>query len=94
MMLHRYGLDEVVCREIHLEKNAIDMQDWEDMVQRILHLAKTVTIAIVGNYVAVHDASLSVMEALFAGGYAYDAKAETALCDSDETTADMLDATL
>ena len=94
LMLHRYGLDEVVCRELHLEKNAIDMKDWEDMVQRILHLSKTVTIAIVGKYVALHDAYLSVREALFHGGYANDAKVEIAWIDSEEITPDNVEETL
>ena len=67
------------------------MKDWEDMVQRILHLSKTVTIAIVGKYVALHDAYLSVREALFHGGYANDAKVEIAWIDGEEITPDNVE---
>ena len=86
LMLHRHGLDQVACRELRLEDHPIDMGEWERMVERILHRSKTTTIAIVGKYVALHDAYLSVREALYHGGYANDANVEILWVDSEKLT--------
>lgn len=86
LMLHKHGLDQVVCRELHLEDRSIDMTEWEKMVERILHRSRTVKIAIVGKYVALHDAYLSVREALYHGGYVNDANVEILWIDSEELT--------
>ncbi len=86
LMLHKYGLDNVVCRELHIDAPEPEMKDWEAMVRGIETRSKTVTIAIVGKYVALHDAYLSVREALYHGGYANDSHVEIAWIDSEKIT--------
>ena len=86
LMMHKYGLDDVVCRELGLENPTPKMEEWEKMVDTIKGLKKTTKIAIVGKYVALHDAYLSVREALYHGGYANDAHVEIEWVDSEEIT--------
>lgn len=88
LMLHNYGLDDVACRALGLDQKAPDMKEWEDMVERIRNRSKTTKIAIVGKYVALHDAYISVREALYHGGYANDAKVDVLWIDSEEITKD------
>jgi CTP synthase len=64
MMLRDQGLDEYVVNHLKLKTNPLDMTEWEDMVHRVKQLKKTTEIAIVGKYVALHDAYLSIVEAL------------------------------
>ncbi len=64
LMLHREGLDTAACRILHLEEREVDLTEWEKMVERIHSADKKVTIAMVGKYMELHDAYLSVMEAL------------------------------
>lgn len=87
-MMHKYGLDDVVCRELGLENPTPKIEEWEKMVDTIKGLKKTTKIAIVGKYVALHDAYLSVREALYHGGYANDAHVEIEWVDSEEITKD------
>lgn len=86
LMLHAYGLDSVVCRRLQLKDVPLDLSDWKEMVDTIHHLKKTTKVAIVGKYVALHDAYLSVREALLHGGYANDAHVEIAWIDSEQIT--------
>lgn len=86
LMLHQNGLDTVVCRHLGLTNEISDLSGWEDMVKHIKSLSKTSKIAIVGKYVALHDAYLSVREALLHGGYANDAHVEVSWIDSEEIT--------
>lgn len=83
LMLHRYGLDQVVCRGLGLGGEMTGLAEWEEMVSRIHHLSGSVTIAIVGKYVGLHDSYLSVREALYHGGYENDAKVEVLWIDSE-----------
>ncbi len=64
LMLHSEGLDNAACRILHLEDRKPDLTEWENMVERIHSADKKVTIAMVGKYMELHDAYLSVMEAL------------------------------
>ena len=88
LMLHQYGLDDVVCRELGLENPKPAIEEWEAMVDNIHHLRDTTRIAIVGKYVALHDAYLSVREALYHGGYANGAAVDIEWVDSEEITKD------
>ncbi|MFA5450175.1 MAG: CTP synthase, partial [Clostridia bacterium] len=69
VMLHRNGLDKVVCRGLRLKTPEPDMTAWEEMLGRIERRDKKVKIALVGKYVKLHDAYLSVAEALRHAGY-------------------------
>ncbi|MBP1744235.1 MAG: synthetase [Firmicutes bacterium] len=76
LMLHEEGLDSLVCEKLKLECGYVDNSKWEDMVRRMKNLNKHVKIALVGKYVELHDAYLSVVEALSHGGLANDAEVE------------------
>ena len=68
LMLHDAGLDTVVCRELHLDAPDPDLSSWETMVQEMAAPEGEVTIGIVGKYVDLPDAYLSVVEALHHAG--------------------------
>lgn len=74
MMLSENGLDKVVLRGLKLENKRCDMKEWSDMVASVYASNETVSIAIVGKYVQLHDAYLSVMESLYHSGYAQSKK--------------------
>lgn len=76
LMLHEEGLDSLVCEKLRLGCGEVDNAKWEDMVYRMKNLRKHVRIALVGKYVELHDAYLSVVEALSHGGLANDADVE------------------
>lgn len=93
LMAHE-GLDTVVCRRLGFETQAPDLSDWEAMVNRTLNAHRKVKIALVGKYIQLHDAYLSVVEALNHGGTENDAVVEIKWVDSekltDETAANVL----
>jgi CTP synthase len=76
LMLHEEGLDTLVCEKLKLECGGADNCKWEDMVYRMKNLKKHVKIALVGKYVELHDAYISVVEALSHGGLANDTDVE------------------
>lgn len=86
LMLEKSNFSEVVCRELGINAPAPDLSEWEEMVDRIKNLHKTVKIALVGKYVALHDAYLSVAEALRHAGYLLGAKVEILWTDSETVT--------
>ena len=86
LMLEQHGLSGIVCRELGLQTKEPDLREWEDLVHRIKHLDKKVTIGLVGKYIRLHDAYLSVAEALHHAGYAYSAEVEIRWIDSEEIT--------
>ena len=69
VMLEKYHFSDVVCRRLNIQTEKIDMSEWESMLSRIRSRNKNVTIAICGKYVQLHDAYLSVAEALSHAGY-------------------------
>jgi CTP synthase len=68
LMLHNEGLDTLVCEKLGLNCQQIDNSQWEQMVNRLKNLSGSVNIALVGKYVELHDAYISVVEALNHGG--------------------------
>lgn len=68
LMLRDQGLDKIVMNHLQLEHKPLDMTEWEDLVRRVKSLQETVEIAIVGKYVALHDAYLSIVESLSHAG--------------------------
>ncbi len=86
IMLEKQNLSSIVCRELNLDPGQIDLTEWNAMLERI-HLAQTdVTVALVGKYVALHDAYLSVVEALKHGGYATGAHVHIKWVESENVT--------
>ena len=72
LMLHKEGLDSLVCKKLSLNCDDINNAEWEAMVDNAKNLKNNVTIGLVGKYVELHDAYISVVEALNHGGYAND----------------------
>ena len=83
-VLHREGLDAYVVRRLNLPFRDVDWTLWDDLLQRVHHPNEEVTVALVGKYVDLPDAYLSVAEALRAGGFAHEAKVNIAWIPSDE----------
>jgi CTP synthase len=83
-VLHAEGLDAYVVRRLNLPFRDVDWTDWDRLLQRVHHPAKEVTVALVGKYVDLPDAYLSVSEALRAGGFANDAKVTIRWVTSDD----------
>ncbi len=73
-VLHREGLDAYVIRRLGLNFRDVDWTKWDDLLRRVHRPAHRVEVALVGKYVDLPDAYLSVTEALRAGGFARDAK--------------------
>jgi len=76
LMLHKEGLDTLVCKKLNLDCNEIDNNAWISMVEKLKNLTGNVKIALVGKYVELHDAYISVVEALSHGGLYNDSKVE------------------
>ena len=83
-VLHREGLDAYVVRKLDLPFRDVDWREWDDLLRRVHHPEEEVRIALVGKYVDLPDAYLSVVEALRAGGFAHHAKVEIEWIASDE----------
>ena len=64
LMLANQGLDSVVCRELGLNTREPELAEWREMVEKIKRRGEPVRIALVGKYIQLHDAYLSVTEAL------------------------------
>jgi CTP synthase len=82
-VLHREGLDACVIRRLGLPFRDVDWTKWDDLLRRVHRPAHRVEVALVGKYVDLPDAYLSVTEALRAGGFARDAKVEIRWVASD-----------
>ena len=83
LMLENSNFSSVVCRELGLETKEPDLTEWTNLIERIKNRSKTVTIALVGKYVRLHDAYLSVAEALRHAGYEYGARINVKWVDSE-----------
>ena len=82
-VLHSEGLDAYVVRRLDLRFRDVDWTQWNDLLTRVHHPKEEVTIALVGKYIDLPDAYLSVCEALRAGGFANHAKAVIRWVPSD-----------
>jgi CTP synthase len=83
-VLHSEGLDAYVVRRLGLPFRDVDWRDWDNLLQRVHSPSREVTIALVGKYIDLPDAYLSVTEALRAGGFANDAKVVIRWVPSDD----------
>ena len=86
LMLERNHFSDIVCRELSLNTPACDLTEWKNMLKRIDERNKKVKIAIVGKYVQLHDAYLSVAEALYHGGFENSAAIDIKWVDSELVT--------
>ena len=76
LVLHEEGLDAEVCRILCLDDHPVDLTEWETLVARVEAATRPVRVGIVGKYVSLPDAYLSVVEALRHGGFHHGAKVE------------------
>jgi CTP synthase len=83
-VLHGEGLDAYVVRRLNLPFRDVEWTEWDDLLRRVHHPAEEVTVALVGKYVDLPDAYLSVAEALRSGGFAHEAKVNLRWVPSDE----------
>ena len=83
-VLHREGLDAYVVRRLDLPFRDVDWTVWDDLLRRVHHPKEEVTVGLVGKYIDLPDAYLSVGEALRAGGFAHEAKVHIRWIPSDE----------
>ncbi len=94
IMLEKSHFSDIVCRELALNPPEPDMSEWLHMVDKIRGRRRSVRIALVGKYVKLHDAYLSVMEALAHAGYDHSAKVDISWVDSEALNEENLEAQL
>ncbi len=91
LMLEAERFSDIVCRELQIEAPKPDLREWTVLVKRIKNLERTVRIGIVGKYVQLHDAYLSVSEALRHAGYALNSAVNIEWIDSETISAENRD---
>ena len=94
IMLEKSNFSSIVCRELGISAPEIDLSDWNNMLERIHSRKKKVTIGLVGKYVQLHDAYLSVAEALRHAGYAHGAHVTIKWVDSETVNEQNVEETL
>ena len=93
-MLEQSGFSSIVCRELKMNVSEPDLSEWTEMVRRIQHRKYHVDIGLVGKYVGLHDAYLSVAEALRHAGFYHNTYINIHWIDSEEITESNADAML
>lgn len=91
LMLEQSEFSNMVCRELKLETKEPDLKEWEQLVDNIHHRTNTVNIGLVGKYVKLHDAYLSVVEAMNHAGYQLNTYVNVKWIDSETITRETVD---
>ena len=86
LMLEKSHFSDVICRELGIDAPEPDLAEWKEMVRRIKDRPYTVQIGLVGKYVGLHDAYLSVAEALRHAGYHHNTHVKIHWIDSEQLT--------
>jgi len=86
LLLEKEGLADIVCSHLGLDGLTLDLSEWTKMVETLRNPKESVRIALVGKYVELHDAYLSVAEALKHGGIPSSAQVKIKWIDSEELT--------
>ncbi|MHB8458120.1 MAG: CTP synthase, partial [Acidimicrobiales bacterium] len=88
LVLHEEGLDEIVCRLFRLDgpEHEIDLSGWEQLLDRVNSTRNVVRIGVIGKYVNLPDAYLSVVEALRHAGFGHGTKVEVVWIQAEEVT--------
>ncbi len=94
LMLQEQNLDRIVVNHLGLPKGEPDMEEWKAIVNKIKCLSHRTRIAIVGKYVSLHDAYLSVVESLTHAGIANDTEVEIVWINSEDLTSENVDSYL
>ncbi len=88
LAMEKEHLAEVACKCLQLDCPEPDLKEWTDMIERAKNPKKTIKVALVGKYITLHDAYISVVEALKHGGIANDADVQIKWVDSETLTPD------
>ena len=92
--MEKENLAKIACECLNLDCPEPDLSDWKSMVNDLRHPDKEVRIALVGKYTALHDAYISVVEALKHGGIPEHATIDIKWVDSEELNVDNVDEVL
>ncbi|AOF54677.1 CTP synthetase [Maize bushy stunt phytoplasma] len=93
--LHHQGIDDFILKHLKLTNfSNADLQAWQQLITRIQNLEKKVVIALVGKYIVLHDAYLSIIEALKHASYQYNCKLEIKWIDAEKVTPDNISSLL
>lgn len=93
LMLQEEGLDSIVMKKLDMDPRPADMEEWKKMVYKIANPKREITIGLVGKYVALHDAYLSIAEALGHAGLETDTKVTIDWIDSEQLDDPSVDIT-
>ena len=94
LAMEKENLAQVVCQSLHLECPEPDLEDWKSMVNALKTPDKEISIALVGKYIQLHDAYISVVEALKHGGISQHATVNIKWIDSETVTEENVDSLL
>jgi len=86
--LQSQGLDQIVCNHLQLQCTDANMDEWKQLVEKVTNLKHTTKIALVGKYVELQDAYISVVESLRHAGYAFDSDIDIKWVNSEDVTAE------
>ncbi|WAA12200.1 CTP synthase [Fervidibacillus halotolerans] len=86
LAMREQGLDEIVCNHLKIVSHEPDMNEWENLVNKVRNLSKKVKIALVGKYVELQDAYISVVESLKHAGYVFDSDIEIDWINAEHVT--------
>jgi CTP synthase len=88
LALQEQHMDQIVCDHLKLDCQEADMTEWKQLVEKVATLSNSTKIALVGKYVELQDAYLSVVEALKHAGYAFDSKIDINWINAEDVTKD------
>ncbi|MBQ6479064.1 MAG: CTP synthase [Erysipelotrichaceae bacterium] len=83
LMLEKQHMADTICEKLKLRMNRPDLSGWKEMVKKAKHPSRALTIAIVGKYIRLHDAYLSVVEALSHAGYQHSSRVKIRWIDAE-----------
>ena len=83
LLLEKKGMSDIVCQKLNISAPPPDLAEWRAIIDKINNRTKQINIALVGKYVQLHDAYLSVAEALRHAGYEYGCRVEIKWVDSE-----------
>ena len=88
--LQEQHFDDLVCKHLHLPEATAEMSEWKELVRKVRNLSKVIDIAIVGKYVELPDAYLSLIESLKHAGFGYDTDISVHWIDSEALDKDTI----
>ncbi|HIT73447.1 CTP synthetase [Tyzzerella sp. An114] len=86
IMLEEEGLADITCKKLGIENRQADMSEWIEMLEKERNISKKVNIAVAGKYVELHDAYISIVEALHHGGIYHGADVNIQWINTEEVT--------